>query len=203
MRQGGGETGGMSGRIHNRFPELMPGDVILVHGKGWFSRAIIFVERFLPGDSGKRLHRLFRASHEATVVSAGIVAEEVNGMRLAPEREYEHTRVVIYRYKHATTEQRRQVSDRLVEMWGQKYGWVEIVLFLLNAIFHTYWFTHTFRTGLKVCSQAGVWAWQMELKRPLAPGFAWQDMSPERCAVFFRTYPYVHEWERVFESEAP
>jgi hypothetical protein len=186
-------------KIHNKFPELLAGDIILVHGKGWFSRAILFVEQFLPEGAGRAVHKFFRASHEATVFSPGIVVEEVNGMRLAPLREYLHTRVEIYRYRHSMTDQRTQVANALIGLWGQEYGWGEIFLFLLNAIFHTYWFTHTFRSRLKVCSQAGAWSWQMVLRRPFLFGGNWRDMDPERLAIVLERKP--QEWERVFATE--
>lgn len=99
--------------------KLQPGDIIIVRGRGLFSRLIRWASRG---------HERVRATHVALAVSEATVVEALPGGVV--ERAYRSGDV--YRPLTLTQYERRRIADHARRYVGRPYGWGKIVLHALG-----------------------------------------------------------------------
>lgn len=171
-------------------PNLLPADVVLVRTPGFFGKAIRIFGIIATNDADV---------NHAQIALGNLLAEpQVVESKWRIKRSPLGTKnIVVWRHKTLSDNVRREVAMKAVEACGEHYGFLKIILFVLDAIFHTIWFTRKLGfTNFKVCSNLVGWAYDKTLGGQ-AFGEPWQSLTPDGIDDYCKRNP---KWVKVYSS---
>lgn len=150
-------------KITMGLPELLPGDIILSKNNTILSTVIRWFEGLQT--------RKARVSHAAMALGHGLVIESLWRVRINDLAKYEKQRIVVYRLKDHSDEERQNVARRAMKLAGDSYGLLKLPLFALDGLSSwtlrlfgwkkpVYFWTSKFGiTNFRVCSQFLMYCW--------------------------------------------
>lgn len=180
----------MTCRLNLAAVRLLPADVLLTRDRGRVSR-LIRAGEILRDEDG-----VAEFSH-AELINPPRVIGSMWRIREAPLAIYDGAEVVIWRRRDLTDVQRGLIASAALSQLRKHYGAFKLVLFALDAICGTTWFTWRLSlTNFKVCSQFV--AWCHEIRSPGVFGRPWNQVSPDDIDDWCLAHPEA--WQEVFCS---
>jgi hypothetical protein len=181
---------------------LETADLILTQSDTWLSRAIRALE---PHNDNKPA----LVSHTACALGylwfPPSCMEQLWTLSITPLEKYDNQRIVIYRNKVWTREQKYQIMTNMLSSMNRPdgiYGIGKIGLFALDRLFHTYRFTQKFSIpNFLVCSQRYAYHAYKVIGTDNIFGMGWRSVDPE----IQRDYCEEHkeDWDCVINTIAP
>lgn len=186
--------------MNNRFPLLLPADLILTRGGGairWFEAA--------QSGSARVGHSMFYAGN------AEVVESVFPATKLSSLEKYRSEPLIVYRRKDIDLQTRLEIVLKAKSILGLRYGATKFPLFMLDSLGgwikrrlgqkdDFYWFTQHFGiTHFKVCSNMTSWAMDKKIaQHGYTFGRPWQSVNPDTQDDWCARHPA--QWEIVYNS---
>ena len=154
--------------------DLKAGDIILTRSDTLLSRIIRW--------AGKKRTGAARVSHAAMALGDLVVpascVESLWRVEVSPLSKYDGQEMIVWRLIDMTDEERERMAVRALTQCNMSYDVFKILLFLLDCLFRTYFFTRLFGiSNYKVCSNLIAWAREKENGRKF--GIGWRSVQPD------------------------
>lgn len=172
-----------------------PGDVILVRSGNWFGDLILKFTQLCSKDSVRYSHIAIIKDSTSILQSRFEVEEQSLEFELKNWKKYK-----IIRYKELTSDQANKMINACLKLKGVDYGYVRLILQLLDNIFSTHKFTKLSKNNKdQVCSSLIAWLFYTCTKKTKINDSDWRSCDPDDFEDDFEKNP--DKWELILSKD--
>ncbi len=172
-------------------PKYMPGDIGLCFSPGFLSRAIRFVNTYLPLWRGDRI----KYSHAFIIVHSKLCVEALARVDITPikERLEESSSYLILRPK-IDARKRGLAADRALGLVGTEYSYARLFMFFLDDLFSTRFFGKLMRDPKQVvCSELVAECYKGVFKFGQDDNLNPLVVAPEDILLSYQNHPKLYK----------